>query len=53
MSVETAAALAEAAASISDVDRVALARYVMWVEGNLDPEAPEDESVLRLLESLR
>jgi hypothetical protein len=53
MSIEIAAALAAAAAVALDVDRVALARYVMWLDANRGPEATEHEVVLSLLEPLK
>jgi predicted component of type VI protein secretion system len=52
MSIEIAAALAEAAGAVSEVNRMALERYVMWLDANRDPEAEEQASVLRLLESV-
>ena len=52
MSIEIAAALAEAASAVSEMNRVALARYVTWLDANLDPQAEEQAAVLCLLESL-
>jgi hypothetical protein len=52
MGLEIAAALAEAAGVVSEVNRVALARYVIWLDANRDPKKPEHDGVLCLLESL-
>jgi hypothetical protein len=52
MSLPIAAALAEAARVVSEVDRVTLARYVTWLDANRDPETAEHEGVICLLESL-
>jgi hypothetical protein len=53
MSIEIAAALAEAAGVVSEVDRVSLARYVVWLHASADPRTEGHEVVLRFLESIK
>jgi hypothetical protein len=53
MSTEVAGALAEAASTVSAVDRVLLGRYVTWLHDNAGTSPEEHEVLVRFLETIQ